>query len=64
MDNVVNLRHARKAQARAAKIRQAETNRALHGRSRAERDRDADTERRRQALLDGARRNPDRTDRD
>lgn len=64
MDNVINLRQARKAQARAAKARQAETNRALHGRSRAERDRDADTERRMQAVLDGARRDSDPTDQD
>ncbi|PDQ17599.1 hypothetical protein CN311_29130 [Mesorhizobium sanjuanii] len=40
MTDIVNLRHARKQKARAEKERLAEQNRALHGRSRAERERD------------------------
>lgn len=40
MADIVNLRHARKQKARAEKERLAEQNRALHGRSRAERERD------------------------
>lgn len=40
MADIVNLRQARKQKARAEKERLAEQNRALHGRSKAERERD------------------------
>ncbi|SFO27121.1 protein of unknown function [Mesorhizobium sp. NFR06] len=40
MGEVVNLRQARKHKARIEKERQAGENRALHGRSKAERERD------------------------
>ena len=41
MGEVVNLRRARKARARADKERQAEQNRLVHGRPRAEREAEA-----------------------
>ncbi|MEP9371780.1 DUF4169 family protein [Mesorhizobium sp. KR1-2] len=40
MADIVNLRQARKNKARAEKERAAEQNRALHGRSKAEKTRD------------------------
>ncbi|RWK42594.1 DUF4169 family protein [Mesorhizobium sp.] len=40
MADIVNLRQARKQKARAEQERLAEQNRALHGRSRADRERD------------------------
>ncbi|MBN9551818.1 MAG: DUF4169 family protein, partial [Alphaproteobacteria bacterium] len=40
MGEVVNLRQARKQKARTEKERQAGENRALHGRTKAERERD------------------------
>ncbi|AZO46451.1 MAG: DUF4169 family protein [Mesorhizobium sp.] len=40
MGDVVNLRQVRKQKARTEKERQAGENRALHGRSKADRDRD------------------------
>lgn len=40
MGEVVNLRQARKQKARTEKERQASENRALHGRSKAEREHD------------------------
>jgi hypothetical protein len=40
MGEVVNLRQARKQKARTEKERQASENRALHGRSKSERERD------------------------
>ena len=58
---VVNLRVARKAAERAAKEREAAANRAAHGRSKAHRQRDAESEGRRNALLDGARREDSET---
>jgi hypothetical protein len=60
MGDVINLRQVRKARKRVAGERQAEANRAKHGRSKAEK-RLAETERQRQdAALDAARR--DRTE--
>jgi hypothetical protein len=53
---IINLRRARKAKARADAARQADANRLAFGRTRAEREvatRDADRARR---LLDGAKR--------
>ena len=38
MAEIINLRQARKAKARAEKQQQAERNRAKHGRSKAEKD--------------------------
>ncbi|UVK46029.1 DUF4169 family protein [Mesorhizobium sp. AR07] len=40
MADIVNLRHARKQKARLEKERDASQNRALHGRSKAEKERD------------------------
>ncbi|QKC83124.1 DUF4169 family protein [Mesorhizobium sp. NZP2077] len=40
MADIVNLRQARKQKARDEKLRVAEQNRALHGRSKAEKHRD------------------------
>ena len=40
MGEIVNLRQVRKQKARAEKERQAGENRALHGRSKAEKNRD------------------------
>ena len=53
---IVNLRKARKARARAEHDRAAEANRRLHGMTRAERDRLAEEKRRRDAHVDGHRR--------
>ena len=56
MAEVINLRQARKARARGEAARQAAQNRALHGRTKAEKqlqDREAERAAR---LLDGARR--------
>jgi len=53
---IVNLRKARKARARADHDREAEANRRLHGMTRAERDKLADEKRRRDAHVDGHRR--------
>lgn len=56
MAEIVNLRTARKAKARAAKATQAAANRALHGRTKAERAADAAERARNDKLLDEARR--------
>jgi hypothetical protein len=56
MGDVVNLRLARKRKARADKASEAETARLLHGRSKAERQRDALLKDRTVAFLDGHRR--------
>lgn len=56
MGDVVNLRQARKVKARRDKEAQAATNRALHGRTKAERSADAAQRARAEQLLDGARR--------
>jgi hypothetical protein len=56
MAEIVNLNRARKARAKAEAGKQAETNRAKFGRSKAEKDRDAAEQARRDALLDGAKR--------
>lgn len=54
MGNIVNLRQARKAKARSEKDRQAQANRAKFGRTKAERQADAEQEARRHQVLDGA----------
>jgi len=41
MSNVVNLNKFRKAKAKEARVKQADTNRRLHGRTKAERAHDA-----------------------
>ncbi|PXA85403.1 DUF4169 domain-containing protein [Nostoc sp. 3335mG] len=56
MAEIVNLNRARKAKAKAEAGRQAEANRAKFGRMKAEKDRDAAEQARRDALLDGAKR--------
>ena len=56
MSSVVNLRLVRKRKARVDKERQAEQNRALHGRSKAEKDRDALLSEKTVAFLEGHRR--------
>jgi hypothetical protein len=56
MGEIVNLNRVRKARARDTAAATAAANRARHGRTAAERENDRTTEARRQALLDGARR--------
>lgn len=56
MAEPINLRQARKARERAAREAAAAVNRAAHGRTRAERERDAAAEALRRRLLDGAKR--------
>jgi hypothetical protein len=55
MAKIVNLNRARKARDRAAAEAKAAANRAAHGRTRAERAKDAVAKAQRDALLDGAR---------
>ena len=59
MAEVINLRLARKAKARGEAARQAEQNRALHGRSKAEKERQQIDAQRAARLLDGAKREQD-----
>lgn len=54
MAEVVNLNRARKAREREAAASKAVANRAAHGRTKAERARDAAAEAKRDAMLDGA----------
>jgi len=56
MGDVVNLRQARKQKARAEKDRLAGVNRALHGRSKAEKDRDRLTADKAEKFIAGHRR--------
>jgi hypothetical protein len=56
MADIVNLRQARKDRARAERERLAAANRALHGRSKAEKALEKDGRERRRAFLDGHRR--------
>ncbi len=55
MGKVVNLNKFRKQQAKVAKEQQAETNRRLHGRTKAERARDLLQKRKLETQVDGAR---------
>jgi len=55
MSNVVNLNKFKKQKAKAARVKQAETNRRLHGRSKAERARDALQKKQLETSVDGAR---------
>lgn len=54
MAEIITLRTARKAKARATKDTQAAANRAAFGRTRAERQADAAEKARRDGVLDGA----------
>lgn len=56
MAEIVNLNKARKARAKQEAEAQAAANRLKHGRNKAEKANDARAEARRQALLDGAKR--------
>ena len=60
MAEIVNLRQARKLKARTAKEQAAEQNRALHGRSKAEKQRDREATESAKIFLDGHRRDKDR----
>ncbi len=55
MAEIVNLNRVKKAKAKRDAAAQAATNREKHGRSKAEKARDAQEEVQRNALLDGAR---------
>lgn len=54
MGNVVNLNRFRKKKAREEKARRAETNRRLHGRTKAERSQDAVDKKQLEDKLNGA----------
>jgi hypothetical protein len=56
MGEIVNLNKARKAKAKAGAQQTAEANRAKFGRSKTERDQEAADTTRRDALLNGAKR--------
>ncbi|OWK21534.1 DUF4169 family protein [Mesorhizobium amorphae] len=56
MGDVVNLRQARKQKARSEKERLAEQNRVLHGRSKADRNRDRLTSDKAEKFIAGHRR--------
>ena len=56
MAEIVNLNKARKARAKAEAEAQAAANRAKHGRTKADKAQDRAAAARRQALLDGAKR--------
>jgi hypothetical protein len=55
MSNVVNLNKFRKAKAKAEKEKRAETNRRLHGRTKAERQREFLQKKQLETQVDGAR---------
>ncbi|SDB37479.1 DUF4169 family protein [Belnapia rosea] len=59
MGEIVNLKQAKKRQARAQATAEAAANRVKHGRTAAEKANDRRAEARRQALLDGARQEPE-----
>lgn len=58
MADIVNLRTVRKARARVAAAATADANRALHGRTKAQKAADARDADRLARTLDGARRDP------
>jgi hypothetical protein len=62
MSNVVNLNKFRKAKAKAEKEKQAETNKRLHGRSKAERQRELLQKKQLETQVDGARLGPPPSD--
>jgi hypothetical protein len=55
MSKVVNLNKFKKQKAKAARVKQADTNRRLHGRTKAERARDALQKKQLETSIDGAR---------
>jgi len=55
MGDVVNLNKFKKQKAKAERVKQAETNRRLHGRTKAERARDALQKKQLETSVDGAR---------
>lgn len=55
MSNVVNLNKFKKRKAKAERVKQAETNRRLHGRTKAERAQDALQKKKLETSVDGAR---------
>jgi fructose-1,6-bisphosphatase/inositol monophosphatase family enzyme len=55
MGDLVNLNHARKAAAKAARQAEASANRVKHGRTKQQTRADREAEARRMAMLDGAR---------
>lgn len=55
MSNVVNLNKFRKAKAKAEQEKRAETNRRLHGRTKAERQREFLQKKQLETQVDGAR---------
>jgi hypothetical protein len=55
---VVNLNKFKKQKAKALRVKQAETNRRLHGRTKAERASDALQKKRLETSVDGARLEP------
>lgn len=59
MAEVINLRMARKARVRDKAVRQAEQNRALHGRTKTEKERQQLDAERAARLIDGAKREQD-----
>jgi hypothetical protein len=59
MADIVNLRQVRKQKARADKERAAAENRAIHGRSKAERERERRLEQKSSTFLDAHRRYSD-----
>ncbi|MDF8334772.1 DUF4169 family protein [Novosphingobium cyanobacteriorum] len=62
MAEVINLRQARKAKARGEAKVQAAANRALHGRTKGERQREAMDAARAERQIDGAKRETDAND--
>ena len=55
MGDVINLNKFKKQKAKAERAKQAETNRRLHGRTKAERARDALQKKQLETSVDGAR---------
>jgi hypothetical protein len=55
MAEIVNLRRVKKQRARADQAKVADANRALHGRTRTEKEADQRVKARREAVLDQAR---------
>lgn len=63
MADIVNLRQFKKHKARAERETLADQNRALHGRTKAEKVRDQLTAERAETFIDGHRRDPEKSDR-
>jgi len=62
MSNVVNLNKFRKQKAKEARVKQADTNRRLHGRTKAERAHDALQKKQLETQVEGARLTPNPPD--